>query len=453
MRKHVGGYVELGADEDAATIARAVALATIENPEFVRRKQLGLYLGKTPKQLCFAERAPSGGTRIPIGAAQRLEAAFAPFTSARTADAAAAREGLRDYQRAAISRALDAGRSGIIVAPCGSGKTRIGLALAAEVAQEPRKRPILVIVHTRELMAQWASEAARIFGAGNVGTVSAGKAQCADDPTASVWVALVQSARAIPPDVLTGAGVLLVDECHHTSARTYRELVGACGAPHRYGLTATPARADGLGQIAEMFLGDVLARIEPGALQAAGHTAPFEFHAINTGWWHPWEAGEPLHELVLAMVANEPRNATIVALAAAECKQGRSVLIVTGRVDHAAHLAQRLHAQGVDAHALTGAMRDADRAAVVARMRAGVPIVVCATTIADEGLDWPSLATLILATPSRAAGRMVQRCGRVMRIAEGKGRPRVYDLVDDVSVLRGQAAARRKAIAELMAGA
>ena len=103
------------------------------------------------------------------------------------------------------------------------------------------------------------------------------------------------------------------------------------------------------------LVAQVLARIEPGELQAEGHTAPFQFFAIDTGWWYPWEAGEPLHELILAMIANEPRNATITALAAAECKQGRPTLVVTGRVDHAQHLAHRLHEQGVDAHALTGA--------------------------------------------------------------------------------------------------
>lgn len=461
MHGQVGGYVAISSEAPAARRAHAAELATIENPEWVRRKQRGLYLGKTPRKLSFSEVTPDGRLLIPIGGAQRPaseytpELAFTPIDPPETPAEMRAGEGLRPYQLRVVEQVLEAGRSGLIVAPCGSGKTRIGLALAACVAPhvppKARPRPILVIVHTRELLAQWSEEAARLFGAVAVATVSGGKAK--GESTAGVWVALVQSARAIPPAVLEYASVLLVDECHHTSAKTYRDLVGVCAAPYRYGLTATPARADGLGQIAEIFLGSVLARIEPGELQAEGHTAPFEFFAIETGWWYPWEAGEPLHDLILAMIANEPRNATITALAAAECKQGRSTLIVTGRVDHAEHLAHRLHAQGVDAHALTGAMRDADRAAVVARMRAGVPIVVCATTIADEGLDWPALATLVLATPSRAAGRMVQRCGRVMRIAAGKGRPRVYDLVDDVSVLRGQAAARRKAISELRAGA
>lgn len=461
MHGQAGGYVALAAGTPQTLRAHALELSTLENPEWVRRKQRGLYLGKTPRNLCFAEVCPDGRLAVPIGAAQRAAREhtpaldFGPIKPAATPAAMRATAGLRPYQRRVIDAVLKAGRSGLIVAPCGSGKTRIGLALAASIAPAASPaalhRPILVIVHTRELLAQWSEEAARIFGAAAVATVSGGKAS--GGSTAAVWVALVQSAAAIPPEVRQYASVLLVDECHHTSAKTYRDLVGLCAAPYRYGLTATPARADGLGQIAEIFLGQVLARIEPGELQAEGHTAPFQFFAIDTGWWYPWEAGEPLHELILAMVANEPRNATITALAAAECKQGRPTLVVTGRVDHAQHLAHKLHEQGVDAHALTGAMRAADRAAVVARMRAGVPIVVCATTVADEGLDWPTLATLILATPSRAAGRMVQRCGRVMRIAEGKGRPRVYDLVDDVAVLRGQAAARRKAIAELRAGA
>lgn len=60
------------------------------------------------------------------------------------------------------------------------------------------------------------------------------------------------------------------------------------------------------------------------------------------------------------------------------------------------------------------------------------------------GLDVPGLDALVVASTGRAAGRAVQRLGRVMRVAEGKAQPLVVDVVDPTP-FGGQAAARARA--------
>jgi superfamily II DNA or RNA helicase len=64
--------------------------------------------------------------------------------------------------------------------------------------------------------------------------------------------------------------------------------------------------------------------------------------------------------------------------------------------------------------------------------------------LADEGLDVPGLCAVHLAAPSRAAGRIEQRVGRIMRPAAGKGQPVVYDYVDDDSLMLSQWRSRWK---------
>jgi superfamily II DNA or RNA helicase len=63
-------------------------------------------------------------------------------------------------------------------------------------------------------------------------------------------------------------------------------------------------------------------------------------------------------------------------------------------------------------------------------MRKGRTSVIIATQLADEGLDVPNLDCLILASGGRAAGRAIQRAGRIMRIADDKQKPIIFDLVD-----------------------
>ena len=76
--------------------------------------------------------------------------------------------------------------------------------------------------------------------------------------------------------------------------------------------------------------------------------------------------------------------------------------------------------------------------------------MVCATSLADEGLDVSRLERLVLATPARAEGRTIQRLGRLMRPHPGKRTPVLYDLVDNIPLARRQFAARKRAYRKVL---
>jgi superfamily II DNA or RNA helicase len=119
--------------------------------------------------------------------------------------------------------------------------------------------------------------------------------------------------------------------------------------------------------------------------------------------------------------------------------------VLSGRVEHCTLLATRLGAEGVPAAALTGAVSRTRRNALLARFREGTLGVVCATSLADEGLDIARLERLVLATPARAEGRTIQRLGRLMRPFPGKATPELHDLVDEAPLARAQFGARLRA--------
>ena len=123
--------------------------------------------------------------------------------------------------------------------------------------------------------------------------------------------------------------------------------------------------------------------------------------------------------------------------------------MLSDRVDHCAWLADTLQSYNIVAEPLVGRMTKKQRAEVLERANNRQIQVVCATTVADEGLDLPSLDTVVLTTPTKAMGRIQQRIGRVMRPHPQKQDPIVIDCVDDIGAMHGLANKRQKLYTKL----
>ena len=221
---------------------------------------------------------------------------------------------------------------------------------------------------------------------------------------------------------------ILVHNCHHVSAPSYRNALLRLPAMYRFGITATPDRADGLGKLVELAIGPIVFRIEAKDLVKAGHLVLPRIETIRT---ECCPQTDDFATLITELTSDVERNALIVRLARREADAGSSVLILTGRVDHADLLARKCLAFGAPAAALTSKTPKKQRESTLDRFRSGDIRIVCATTLADEGLDITRLARLILATPATAHGRTMQRLGRLMRPHPGKGQPVLFDIVDD----------------------
>jgi len=153
---------------------------------------------------------------------------------------------LRDYQRRIAGQALQflaAGKSPLTVAATGTGKTSIA---AAVVRDFPGR--VLWIAHRIELVRQAIERLEHVLGE----RVNAETASSYSD-RGRVVVASKDTVRH--PSRLQrlsnydGFELIVVDECHHSPARTYQTIFDAYPNALRYGLTATPGRLDkrGLG--------------------------------------------------------------------------------------------------------------------------------------------------------------------------------------------------------------
>jgi DNA repair protein RadD len=155
---------------------------------------------------------------------------------------------LRPYQQKVIEdfgKTIASGtRKIIIVAPTGAGKTVIAAAIIKQVTA--RRRGVLVLAHRREIIRQ-TSQKLHAHGVPH-GIIQAG---ITPRPLEEVQVASVQTLwkRALHTERmdLPPAELLVIDECHHAPAKTYRKIIDAFPNAILLGLTATPCRGDGRG--------------------------------------------------------------------------------------------------------------------------------------------------------------------------------------------------------------
>jgi superfamily II DNA or RNA helicase len=149
-------------------------------------------------------------------------------------------------------------------------------------------------------------------------------------------------------------------------------------------------------------------------------------------------------ELISRLTEDAKRNMLILNTIGRLVRDGRQVIALGERVDHAKKLARAVNMEIPGAaEVITGSMPKKKREAALDRVRSGEARVMFSTKLADEGLDIPNLDALVLLTPSRNAGRTVQRAGRVLRSVGGKRRPVIVDIVDaNISLLRSQARTR-----------
>jgi superfamily II DNA or RNA helicase len=334
---------------------------------------------------------------------------------------------LRPYQVEALDFLVDRSRA-FVIAPAGSGKTVIGAAACAKVLRSGDR--VAWLANTREQCAQ-AEAALQRAGV--------------EDP----MVACV----AAQPD-LSGYTIVVIDEAHHSPAATWRAMIDSSAkARHLWGLSATPWTddKDRNTSVQQTFLEFI--EIDRADVMAGGHLVPGHVHVLDIDWPRGYD-GEiepqverevlrrtrifraiPEHEHRRRVIwqytsdhlrNDAARNAAIIRTAEQEMAKGETVIILVGSIEHGEYLAESIVGAAC-IHSKLGAKK---RKELTDALRDGSLKCAVATSLLDEGADFPRASVLILAAGGRSATKTIQRAGRVMRPHAGKTCGVVYDFAD-----------------------
>lgn len=427
----------------------------IPNPQYAKAEEKGKWTGNMAKTLQMYYTVGSQ-LRLPFGIARKFYKLFKNDVSQINALFAPIRRktynssiNLREYQKNAVEAALKA-RNGVLVAPCGSGKSEMGLEIAARIGGRT-----LWIVHTWDLANQILNRAAIRYNIPkeSYGQIAAGKVNIGDVFT----VATVQTLSRIDlAKIQNEFDCIIVDECQHVCSSAdkvtqFEKVITSLCAPYLYGITATPYRADGLEKCMFALLGDVIHKVPQSAV--AGNTVPVRVKFVNTGYTPDiddiTDGDGTLNyaKLISDITENKDRNAVIVEEIQRAAQNG-GVLVLSDRLQHLNVMEKRLCAVFPYRTARLGiASTKAEkerRARILTDLNNGALNVVFATyRLAKEGLDVPNLRTVVFATPQKDKTTVIQSAGRVARKAEGKDFGTVIDFSDDFGLLWGYEKKRR----------
>ncbi len=344
---------------------------------------------------------------------------------------------LRDYQLRAVYDVLQR-PFGVLDAATGSGKTVMALAVIAE-----RRQPSLVLVHSKELLNQWA-ERIRSFLGVEPGLIGDGKYD-----VQPVTVGIVNTVKKHLDSLPEHFGHIVVDEAHRTPATMFTEAVQAFDSKYMLGLTATPYRRDGLNKLIYITLGDRVHSVNKGLLRASGAVMSPEIIRRETDFRYSYR--DDYTRMISNLTQDPDRNRQIAADVIRQVRsRAGTALVVSDRVAHCEALQELIRAAGPKTQVLTGQCSRAAREAIVQAVQAGETDVLISTVqLLGEGFDCSGLSSLFLATPIKFKGRLIQVVGRILRPHDGKN-PVVFDYVDKrVGVLKAQSKSRERALQEV----
>ena len=293
---------------------------------------------------------------------------------------------LRPYQQKMLERlrfSMRAHDKVLAVLPTGGGKTIIFSEIARRAAASGKK--VQVLVHRRELLAQ---------AVGKLG-------DCCEVNTIQGWT-------PAPCDLV------IVDEAHHATARSWREKIDAAGGK-LLGFTATPQRLDGSGLSTvfdTMVQGPTVRQLILG-----GFLSSYRLYA---------PPGRPDLTGIRRVRGDYSRKALgeavgtrgVVAAALKNWKMygiGRQTIGFCVSVAHMEQVAATFREAGVRVGTIDGKQTPGARADAVRDFKAGRIQVLLSVELISEGFDCPDADCILMLRPTASLAMYLQQVGRGLR--------------------------------------
>ncbi|MFH1187237.1 MAG: DEAD/DEAH box helicase family protein [bacterium] len=326
---------------------------------------------------------------------------------------------LYDYQQEAVKEVL-AENNGVLVAPPGAGKTIIGIDIIAKL-----KQPTLILVHKKQIYGQWLQriESFMNIPKREIGQICGNKKTVGGKITVAMLQTLSKAENFVQDLGLDKIGLVLVDECHHIPAKTFRKVVTKLNPYYLYGFTATPKRKNNDEKLIYIYLGKILHTVSKNfAKQAKDNELESEKNAEikvmikNTDIDVPFKVKIDNFQILSKIITfDSGRNKLIIDDVIKEANNGNKCLILTERKEHVEVLSYYLKGS-YEIIALTGELTEKQKHEKLKQIEAGnFQILIATGQLIGEGTDFPNLNRLFLVYPFSFESKLIQYIGRIQR--------------------------------------
>lgn len=352
---------------------------------------------------------------------------------------------LRAYQRDA-AEAFAASGAGVVVLPCGAGKTIVGLAAIAEQSAET-----LIVTSNASSVEQWQRELAAktTLPEEAIGEYT-GQSKRIRPITITTYQMLTHRPKrdgGFPHlDLFERRewGLVIYDEVHLLPAPVFR-ATARIQARRRLGLTATLVREDGAEPLVFSLVGPKRYDTAWRELEEAGWIAAAECVEVRVPLGPEdrlrYAGAEERERFQIAAQNRRKVEATTDAL---RLHRGAPALVIGYYVAQLRELAEALGAP-----AITGKTPRSEREELYQRFRDGELPVLCVSKVANFALDLPSAAVAVQVSGTFGSRQEeAQRLGRLLRPKRGENRAWFYTLVSSDSSEQDFAHRRQLFLAE-----
>ncbi|WNS45774.1 DNA repair helicase XPB [Paenibacillus sp. MMS20-IR301] len=349
-------------------------------------------------------------------------------------DHAGAEFGLRAYQQEAVSRfqgISGTGGSGVVVLPCGAGKTVVGLAVLEKLQCET-----LILTSSTTSVEQWRAELLQrtTLLPEEVGEYTGENREVRPVTVATYQMLTHRSAKGGPFLHMSlfnerNWGLIIYDEVHLLPAPVFRATADI-QATRRLGLTATLVREDGRE-------GDVFSLIGPKCydlpwkvLEQQGFIAAVDCIEVivpmNQRLRQQYLYAGAKEQFRLA-AGNQAKAAAAAQIAAAH--PGAAVLVIGQYLDQLQQLAEQL-----DAPLITGKTPHKERSALYAAFNEGRLPLLIVSKVANFAVNLPDASVAVEVSGAFGSRQEeAQRLGRILRPKPGDNKAYFYTLVSGES--------------------
>ena len=348
----------------------------------------------------------------------------------------------KDYQKDMLEQlALERehGRfRNLVVAATGTGKTVVAAFdyRAACLAEGGRPR-LLFVAHRKEILAQARKTYREVLRDGSFGELLA---DGSEPQSHDHLFAVIDSVCARELVEKCGADywhTVVVDECHRLAADRFDAFVKSVRPKILLGLTATPERSDGK-PIFPYF--DNRPDGSPAVELRLWHTldlqllSPFEYYGCDddTDFSEvPWDKPGEREVLDKLLTGNDARARLVIdewRRLTGDPKRGKALVFCVS-VAHAEFMMRKFNQAGFPALCVVGSTDSDVRRQAPQRLARGELCALVTCDLYNEGVDLPSVDTLLLLRPTQSPVLFQQQIGRGLRLHEGKQSCLVLDFV------------------------